>query len=471
MKTRVLLLPERYPAHVIAAIGLLFALAYGSSLVLLNRPGKRIVLGDALHHYVQLRSAVFDGDLHFRNEYVRMYGLRGGEPGTEWVYEDTPTGHVRNLMPVGPALLWTPLFLGVVALTALANAAGAAYPVDGFGRLFQATAGFSGVAAAAAGVWLSYKACRIIVGARAAIWATVTVWLASSAVYYSVISPTYSHASSLLAVSAFWLVWLRMEDPRPLRRYVLLGALCGVAALMRWQDAILLAIPALDLLRAVIPGRGGSSIVPSGAEGIRSAPISLGAGTVRGLITLAAAAAAFSPQMLVWWTLYGRPLAIPQGQGFMQWSRPALLEVLFSDWHGLLTWTPVILLCLIGFVALWRRSQRAGLAAVVFFALSWYVNAAVADWWAGEAFGSRRFVSCFPIFALALAALFERWSPRLEVLALTSAAIVAHTFLLLVQYQAFMHGMRQAAPYPRGAYELWLARFVVPFDLARELLR
>ena len=40
-----------------------------------------------------------------------MYRLQGGEPGTEWVYEGTPTGYVRNLMPVGPALFWAPAFL------------------------------------------------------------------------------------------------------------------------------------------------------------------------------------------------------------------------------------------------------------------------------------------------------------------------------------------------------------------------
>ena len=164
MITQALLLPERFPGKVIAAVGLLFAFAYASSLIFLPKPNGRIVLGDALHHYVQLRSAVFDRDLHFRNEYVRMYGLNGGEPGTEWIYRETPTGHVRNLMPVGPALLWAPLFLLAAAVTSLLNALGMAYPLDGYGRLFQATAGLSGVAAATFGVWLTFKACVAVRG-------------------------------------------------------------------------------------------------------------------------------------------------------------------------------------------------------------------------------------------------------------------------------------------------------------------
>ena len=51
-----------------------------------------------------------------------------------------------------------------------------------------------------------------------------------------------------------------------------------------------------------------------------------------------------------------------------------------------------------------------------------------------------------------------------------AAAFTAHTFLLLIQYQTFMHGLRTVAPYPRGIWGLWLARFVVPFEIARRWL-
>jgi hypothetical protein len=446
-----LTLPERHAARVIAALGLLFALAYSASLIVIPKPSGRILLGDALHHYVQLRSAVFDGDLHFRNEYVRMYGLRGGEPGTAWVFEDTDTGHVRNLMPVGPALLWAPLFLLVTAGAALGNLVGLPWPLDGYARVYQATAGWSGIAAATAGAWLSCRASALLFSRRAAAWSVIVLWLSSSALYYSVISPTYSHAASLLATSGFWYAWVRTNGAGGLQRSALLGGLAGFSALMRWQDVILFAPIAVDLLWAV-----------------RRYGLSPRRAVAGGLVSLAVGAAVFAPQMIVWMVLYGRPLALPQGAGFMRWTEPALLQVLFSDWHGLLTWTPVCAIAMAGLVLLARRDPRTGAAATLFLVLSWYVNAAVADWWAGEAFGSRRFVSCFPVFALGLAALIDRWKPAPGRLALASSVIVGHTFLLLVQYQAFMHGLREVAPYPRGAYNLWLARFVVPFDLARD---
>jgi hypothetical protein len=241
-------------------------------------------------------------------------------------------------MPVGPAILWLPLFLVATAGAWLLNLTGAQIPIDGYGRLFQATAGFSGIAAATLGVWISWRACRWLYPARAAAWATLVLWLSSSAIYYSLVSPTYSHAASLLAASGFWYAWIRSNEASPTRRYALLGCLTGIAALMRWQDAILLAPVALDLLLNV-----------------RARRFSLATAVWLGLLSLVTAAVAFVPQMIVWMTLYGQPLAMPQGGGFMRWTEPALWSVLFSDWHGLLTWTPVVAVALVGLMAHSRR--------------------------------------------------------------------------------------------------------------------
>jgi hypothetical protein len=49
MIERLLAWPERRPGRIIAAIGLLFALTYAASLVLLAKPTGRVVMGDAVH--------------------------------------------------------------------------------------------------------------------------------------------------------------------------------------------------------------------------------------------------------------------------------------------------------------------------------------------------------------------------------------------------------------------------------------
>jgi hypothetical protein len=61
--------PERRPGTVVVTVALVFVLAYSASLVLLPKPTTRLVVGDALHYYVYLRSVVFDRDLHLVNDY------------------------------------------------------------------------------------------------------------------------------------------------------------------------------------------------------------------------------------------------------------------------------------------------------------------------------------------------------------------------------------------------------------------
>jgi hypothetical protein len=465
--------PDRAPGAAIAAVGSVFLALYAASLVLLPKPDGRIVVGDAVQYYVYLRSAVFDRDLDFRNEYLRFYGERPRESGWQ-MYDRTATGRAPNFMSIGPAIIWAPAFLLTTGGVAAADALGARYPLDGYGRLFQATAGTSGVVAATIGAWLSFLWARRLAGGRAAIRATLAVWLGSSTLYYSLISPTYSHAPSMLTAALFFFAWGSTLGRRTVGRYVLVGALGGLTALVRWQDVIFLAAPAIEAGSWVFApaAMGPSAGADDGASLGRRA---LRAGS-RLAACLATAVVVFLPQMFAWRAIYGTPFLVPQGGGFMRWVSPALLEVLFSDRHGLISWTPLVALAVIGLVPLVRANRLVGTVAVVVLGAEWYANAAAADWWAGEAFGARRFVSGFPLFVAGLAMLMpagtERAPSRLRaaVPALAGLLVVLN-LLLLVQYQAFLKGVRDIVPYPEGFYGLWAARFVTPFRLAARLWR
>jgi hypothetical protein len=187
---RILAWPAERPGLTIAILGGAFLTAYLAGVVFLRKPDGRIVVGDAVHYYVYVRSAVFDRDLHFLNEYKRLYRLERVPPGIDWLAIPTATGHVRNMMSIGPAIAWTPGFLLATTAVALARTLGSDYPLDGFGRLFQVTAGMTGVIAAAIGAWLAFKLAADVYGTRTATWAILLIWLGSNAVYYSAISPT-----------------------------------------------------------------------------------------------------------------------------------------------------------------------------------------------------------------------------------------------------------------------------------------
>ncbi|MEZ5318023.1 MAG: hypothetical protein R2752_11535 [Vicinamibacterales bacterium] len=446
MTARVLDRLSSRPRLVVLGVGASLLAAYVASLVLLPKPDGRIIVGDAVGHFVQLRSAVYDHDFDFANDFAALYGFAPDSPeGRAWIEERrTPTGHVRNFMPVGPALLWAPGYLATAAVLRGLSALGIAAPADGTERVLQAVPGITGILAVIVAAWIAWRLAERFTDRTSAVVGLLGIWLGSHAIYYSLISPAYSHAASMLAATLVVAHWVRARAAWSIRAAAVSGALVGLATLMRWQDAVWIVVPAIECLRWRAPAR--DRLVALVACG-------------------AAAAAAFTPQMVVWQALYGQPLAIPQGAGFIEWTRPNLVAVLFSDKHGLFSWSPILVLAVVGFVGVARRERWMVLPVVAVVALSWYVNAAVSDWWAGEAFGARRFLSFFPLFVVGLSGWLHAGRPGQVRRAAVVAALVVANGLLLVQYQTFMKGLRDVAPYPEGGFGLWVARFVVPARL------
>jgi len=434
--------------RLLAGIGAVLLVVHLAVAMVFPKPGGRVVVGDATHHFVQLRSLVFDHDLNFRNEYMRLYGIEGETPGTDWIFRElTPTGHVRNYMPIGPALLWAPLYL-LVALVQLVGASlDVSSPPDGFGWAFQMVPGVTGVVAATLATIVTWRLAERFTNAVSALAATVAVWMGAHALYYSLVSPSYSHAPSMLTSALFFSYWLSPLQTLSLGRLTAMGALAGAATLMRWQDVVFLAVPLIEAAtwRARWSQRLTGAIAAVLAWGV-----------------------VFSPQMAVWHVLYGRALAVPQGSSFMQWTAPHPIAVLFSFNHGLFTWAPLLIVACAGLVVFARRHPALAPPLIAVVVASWYVNAAVRDWWAGEAFGARRFLSLFPLFVIGMAIWLQAQRRPVRVQARRfgiAALFVVANGLLLLQYQLFMKGLAAIAPYPGEWFSMWLARFVVPLRL------
>ena len=445
---------ERRPGRVFVAIGLVFAVFYVIALGAFPRVQGRIIDGDTIQYYAYLRSLVIDRDVDFTNDYRLLYPApESGE--NVWLYAKTPTGLASNHMSIGPALLWAPAFLFTYACLLVLRPLGILVPLDGVAAPFLLSAGIAGILYATLGAFLCYRSCRLLVADAPAFWAALVAWLGTPAVYYSLVSPAYSHATSMFASALFCFVWLKTRGSDGMGRYLALGVLAGLAALVRWQDGIVILLPLVELAMRLFEGRAS---VPTAAA--------------RALAMVAGSVAMLLPQLVAWHSIYGQFLVMPQGDSFMQWSNPALVSVLFSLRHGLFSWTPVVLVSFIGLGCLTLSDAVLGWSVAAILALAVYVNASVSDWWAGEAFGARRFIGYTVFFALGLAALFDRrfFRSRPVLLRWTAIAAVAYNLLFLLQYQLFMRGFRTLAPYPTTVQQVLFERLALPWHLLRAWL-
>ena len=360
---------------------LAIALAVLPALFHLQVVGRRIT-GDALYYYVFTRSMVRDADVDFANEYGH-YGLLTRNDHSV----PTATGHRRTIYSVGPGLMWTPFFVFVDVMAAGLGALGIETDVSGYGPLHLNAVALGSFGYGVAALFLIHALLRRHFGEAVSAGAVLLLWWASFYPWYLAEQPLTSHTASVFLVALFF-VLRQNKAPESPRGALGLGLCIGLAMSVRWQNGVFLLLPAADLLVAWRRGDSRRRLI-----------------TCSSLFSSGVFAGAL-PQMLAWKAIYDEYLLKypPQGTNFVRLDRPFLMNVLFSSRHGLLSWTPVFGLGLLGLAFLtWKTPRRFGLLWAPVIIMT-YVNACVGDWWAGGSFSNRRFDSLFPIFALGLAA-------------------------------------------------------------------
>lgn len=351
----------------------------------------RLRASDEIEYFAYLRSAVFDRDLSFGNEYQHFYDQ---DPHSLGLFKQTflemrepLTGRHINFGPMGSAVLWAPFYLlAHLAVTVFGGTA------DGYSWPYLAAVCYASALYALLGALLMHDALRRHGGFAepAASWSPAALWLATPILYYATLAPGFSHAPSLFAVSLLVWLWLearQREGGQATWWWALTGAAGGLCALVREQDGLFLVAPALDLVFTTLEKR-------SWKEGLRL-----------GIALAAAAVVVFLPQLAVYKVLTGAYAPSKMVSGKMDYSSPHFLEVLFDPGHGLFVWSPLLLVATLGLVLAIRRGPpRVPALLGVAFLLQVWVCGALYTWQQAGAFGARRFVATTPVFAWGLAA-------------------------------------------------------------------
>src|SRR2546425_9754170 len=316
------------------------------------------IQSDGVGYYAYLRSAFFDHDLDFRNEYTHY---RDVSSAIQFVDEQrlTPTGKVANVWAVGPAVLWSPFFLLGHLTARVLVACGTRTGLDGYSAPYVVAISFASCLYAWAGL-LAYRICREYMDRGTSCLALLVVWFGTSLPAYMYFYPSMGHATSFFSVSLFLFAWHATRGQKTSIRWMLLGVLAGLMTMVRWQNCLFGIVAAFDL----VPGPAGRIHKKNWKEAWMA--VANGAGF------LACAALAFSPQMLAWKSLYGQLLTFPFDPGgtstHFHWMEH-VSDVLFSSKHGLLTWTPAVSIALAGLPLFAREDEMFALSLTCAFLL------------------------------------------------------------------------------------------------------
>jgi len=354
-----------------------------------------LVNPDGIGYYAYVRSLFLDGDLDFFNEFEAL----GIIP--PFIYQ-TPTGLVGNQYPIGSAVLWVPFFLLGHLYTLLSPYF---YPLplrpDGYSVFYLTFIALGTSFYGALGLFLVYEVGRQLFPPKTVALTIVLIVFGTPFFYYLFIQPTLAHMNSFFTLSLFFYVWFFTRNRRTLEQWALLGLLAGLMGLVRTQNLLFILLPFLEQMRER-KGGGMGERENGRVKKRRGSPIP-------SLLTfLGALLFAFIPQMLAWKALHGALIFPIQGLLNLNFKDGHLLELLFSPFHGLFFWSPLLLLTLPGLYVLTRKDLLLGVGLSTFLLLQILLNSWALYWWGGYSFGSRFFVDYTFLFILALAG-FIHW--------------------------------------------------------------
>lgn len=403
----------------------------------------RIYASDEIQYFAYTHSLFFDRDLDFGNEYMHFYASNPEKFGA--IYTDlylkreTLTQLPINVAPIGTGLFWLPAYAVAHLSVSVADGLGANIPADGYSQPYITAICLTSYLLGCAGLLLCYLMSRRLFGRRVSAVGVVVIWLATPVVFYTVVAPPWSHATSLFTVTLFLWYWLRTrrESGREWREWLLLGVFAGLMMLVREQDALFLVVPGLEVVVRLV----------SQWRKSRLADLSALVRPITGLLLMGVTTAiVFIPQLIAYRVITGQfgPSKVVASK--FTWTSPNALNVLFSPEHGLIPWTPIIAVALVGLTFLWRRDRLLTAALALAFFVQVYVAGSFLTWQSAGSFGQRRFINSTTILVLGLVALLSwllsRGVPRWALGAL-AALFVAWNGGLLIQYALWTSQQRQ----------------------------
>jgi hypothetical protein len=426
------------------------------------------VRGDGVGYYAYARAPLIEHNLDFTRDYQSanesFREARCDEKGQPKAEFRTRTGHLDNHFAVGPAMLWSPFLLLAHGGVLLARALGSNLPADGFSAPYRYAIAFATGLYGFLALLLSFRLARKYVGPTWSLVATLAIWWASSLPVYMYFNPSWSHAHSAFMVALFLWYSDATREGRSLTQWLFLGVIVGLMLDVYYANLMVVSVLAVEALRqyAHIVGSGRSSS-PSFLELL-----------ARHLLFWLVVCLVMIPTFISRWIVYGSPFET----GYLSirdffWSSPVFFSVLFSSNHGLLSWTPLLGLAILGLLLFLFRLPKVGIpffTAVVafYFLISFYPD------WAGiSSYGNRFFVSLTPLFILGLAYLLERVAthfPQPPIALAISSGVLACFVLwnlgLIYQWGVHLVPARGPISFRRATYNQF---YVVPTELTSRL--
>ena len=399
------------------------------------------VRGDGVGYYAFARAILIEHRLDFTKDWLSAnasFRMGRTDAGGNIVPDEyTVTGHLDNHFSVGPAILWFPFLAVAHGGVLLFDRLGGQIPADGFSKPYRVAMAVGTALYGFLALMFSFVVARRYVAERWAFLATLGIWFASSLPVYMYFNPSWSHAHSAFMVALFLWYWIRTRGARTCGQWAVLGAIGGLMMDVYYMSGVLLLMPLVESVAGYWERLQGSGRERAGRLLLNNA------------VFAATLFALFVPTLISKKIIYGSYLNFGYRESWF-WRSPAFFKAGFSADHGLFSWTPILILAVVGLFILGRRDRVLSWYLIALFAGYWYAIGCYQNWAGVSSYGNRFFVSLTSIFVIGLAALFDWlgsiWTERRAAIVSVSATAILTIWNLGLIFQWGTHLIPSRGP-------------------------
>ena len=376
----------------LSKICLIFIL--GTSLVILlnqhrfiqNDRNRGVIKSDVVSYYAYLPATFIHKDigLSFLNNPDSLKWYQGN-----WRFWPQETGTDRKAIKtaMGNAILYCPFFSAAHVLAPVFD-----QKQDGFSNIYHLSICLSSIFYTFLGLIILRRLLSRFFNEYLVSLGLLITFYGTNLMYYTVEEFGMSHPSSFFLISLFIYLCFKFLDRANWKNALGIGITSGLIMLVRPSNILITLI-----LPILILGKGGIKELLKNSKYILLISIIL--------------LATISPQLFYWKYVSGKWLFFSYTGERFYFQDPKIFEGLFAYRNGWFTYTPVMILALIGIPFIQKKALKWSILTfsivIIYFTYSWWC------WWYGGSFGSRPMIDFYALFIIPILALFKKiWDSK-----------------------------------------------------------
>ena len=345
-----------------------------------------LINNDVISYYSYLPATFIHKDLTLsftETDSIDYWGERKFWPQT------APNGGKVIKTTMGMSLLYSPFFF----ISHLYASFSSAHEANGFSKPYEIGLAFSCLAYLFIGFFFLRKALLKCFSENITSFVLISLFLGTNLFYYATTEPCMSHAYtfSLTGLLIYFVpIWLNKFN---LKSAVLFGIISGLLVLIRPTNLLILSMVLMYGIHSKIEIKNRLNWI------FRNKKL-LAISILFGLIILL-------PQLFYWKHITGDWIFNSYVGEQFYFSKPKIMEFLFSYRKGWLVYTPVMCFFILGIYKLFKTKNPWAIYSLFSIVISVFVFSSWWCWWYGGSFGMRCMIDFYPVFAFGIAVNFK----------------------------------------------------------------